>query len=137
MMIMKQTLTRRKLRCSITTLLRASTPLYHLCVQRTATTVSLIQSSWMIDLACTEEEVCFLLKNTNASKATGPDDISARMLKETASAIVPSLTILFNCSISQRCFPACWKLANVVPIPKSISQKTSPNGYRPISLLPI
>ena len=82
-------------------------------------------------------EVCFLLKNINASKATGPDGISARMLKETASAIAPSLTILFNCSISQRCFPACWKLANVVPIPKSISQKTSPSGYRPISLLPI
>ena len=94
-------------------------------------------SIFLDDLACTEEEVCFLLKNINVSKATGPDGISARMLKETASAIAPSLTILFNCSISQRCFPACWKLANVVPIPKSISQKTSPSGYRPISLLPI
>ena len=77
------------------------------------------------------------LRSINASKGTGPDGISARMLKETASAIAPSLTILFNCSISQRCFPACWKLANVVPIPKSISQKTSPSGYPPISLLPI
>lgn len=94
-------------------------------------------SVFLDDLACTEEEVCFILKSINASKATGPDGISARMLKETASAIAPSLTILFNSSISQRCFPTCWKLANVVPVPKSISQKTSPSGYRPISLLPI
>ena len=51
------------------------------------------------------------------SKANGPDGISAQMLKGTAHRIVSSLTKLFNISISQGCFPECWK-TSVVPIPK-------------------
>ena len=93
--------------------------------------------TFLDDLTCTEEEVYHLLKTLNSSKAAGPDGISVRMLKETASATAPSLTDLFNNSISEGCFPACWKIANVVPIPKSSSQKSSPCGYRPISLLSI
>ena len=88
--------------------------------------------TFLDDLTCTEEEVHHLLKTLNSSKAAGPDRISVRMLKETASAM-PSLTDLFNNSIYQGCFPACWKIANVVPVPK----KSSPCGYRPISLLSI
>ena len=70
-------------------------------------------------------------------KAAGPDRISALMLKETASVIAPSLSKLFNRSLSQGCFPACWKLANVIPVPKPGSLNSSPSGYRPISLLSI
>ena len=59
------------------------------------------------------------------------------MLKETASIIAPSLSKLFNHSFSQGCSPACWKLANVIPVPKPGSLNSSPSGYRPISLLSI
>ena len=83
------------------------------------------------DLLCTEEEVCHLLENLNVSKAAGPDGISAQMLKETASVIAPSPSKLFNCSLS------CWKLANVIPVPKPGSLNSSPSGYRPISFLSI
>ena len=34
-------------------------------------------------------------------------------------------------------FPEAWKRANIVPILKSQTDKASPSGYRPISLLPI
>ena len=71
------------------------------------------------------------------SKAAGPDGISAQMLKETASVIAPSLSKLFNCSLSQGYFPACWKLANVIPVPKPGSLNSSPSGYIPILLLSI
>ena len=70
--------------------------------------------TFLDDLTCTEEEVYHLLKTLNTSKSAGPDGISVRMLKETASAIAPSLTDLFNNSIYHRCFPACLKIANVV-----------------------
>ena len=78
--------------------------------------------------------MCHLL---DKAKATGPDGISARMLKETASTIAPSVTELFNLSLHQQTFPSQWKYAKVVPIPKNSASKSSPNNYRPISLLPI
>ena len=87
-----------------------------------------VDPSSLDDLLCTEEEVCHLLENLNVSKAAGPDGISAQMLKETASVIAPSLTKLFNHSLSKGCFPACWKLANVIPVPKPGSLNSSPSA---------
>ena len=66
-----------------------------------------------------------------------PDGVSVRMLKETACSVAPSLTKLFNIMLANKCFPNCWKCANVIPIPKTTSLKSSPSGYRPISLLPV
>ena len=39
-----------------------------------------------------------LLSNINVYKATGPDGISARILKEMHSKIAPILKIIFDCS---------------------------------------
>ena len=89
------------------------------------------------DLLCTQEQVLHHLRNLDTGKANGPDNISARMLKETASSIAPSLTCLFNLSITKGQLPRPWKTASVGPIPKSTNNKHSPSGYRPISLLPI
>ena len=88
------------------------------------------------DLLCSEDEVAYLIKSLDVSKASGPDGISALMLKSVADAIVPSLTRLFNISISMGRFPECWKVSSVVPIPKSTNHSDATN-YRPISLLPI
>ena len=89
------------------------------------------------ELLCSEEEVFHFLMQLDTTKATGPDNIPARMLKETARAITPSLTKLFNISMQQCSFPTFWKSANIVPIPKGSSLRSTPTGYRPISLLPI
>ena len=51
-------------------------------------------------------------------KATGPDGISARLLKECSNEIAPSLTALFNKSLSLGKVPEEWKEANVVSVPK-------------------
>ena len=56
------------------------------------------------------------------------------MLKETASAIAPSLTTLFNYSVQNGVIPDEWKCSNIVPIPKS-SHKALACNYRPISVL--
>ena len=88
------------------------------------------------ELLCTESEILKFLKAINISKASGPDNISGRMLKSTAISIAPSITKIFNQSISTGTFPHAWKQSNVVPIPKS-TNKGSPTNYRPISLLPV
>ena len=51
------------------------------------------------DILCTVEEVYELLVSLDVSKATGPDGISARMLKRTAGCIAPSVCKLFNLSL--------------------------------------
>ena len=88
------------------------------------------------ELLCTADEVLFLIMSLDPSKANGPDGISAQMLKGTAHSIAPSLTKLFNISISQGRFPECWKTSSVVPIPKS-TNRSEATDYRPISLLPV
>ncbi len=88
------------------------------------------------ELLCTIEEVEHLLLNLDVSKASGPDGISATMLKRVATSIAPSITTLFNLSIRSAQVPTEWKKSLVVPIPKS-SEHTSPSNYRPISLLSI
>lgn len=89
------------------------------------------------DLLCTEEEVYKLLVNLDVTKANGPDGISAKMLKKTASSIYPVLTNLFNQSIKSGQVPTAWKFSSVVPIPKGNEDASSPKNYRPISLLSI
>ena len=51
------------------------------------------------DLLCTVDEVEQLLSNLDKSKASGPDGVSATMLRNTASSIAPIVTKIFNLSI--------------------------------------
>ena len=85
---------------------------------------------------CTEDEVYDLIAELDDSKSSGPDGISVKMLKATITSITPSLTTLFNLSLKKGTFPADWKLARIVPVPKS-TELSSPTGYRPISILSI
>ena len=81
-----------------------------------------------------ENDVLGILKSLDVSKSTGPDNISPRMLRETAQSITPSLTRLFNLSLNNCHFPSGWKKANVLPLHKK-NDKDIMNNYRPISLL--
>ena len=89
------------------------------------------------EILCTEEEVFNLFKNIDPSKASGPDGISGRMLKQTAQSIASPLTTLFNLSIKSGKLPTNWKISSVVPIPRTEFKSNNPKDYRPISLLPI
>ena len=81
-----------------------------------------------------EAKVYDLILSLDPTKSTGTDGISVKMLKGTIEAIVPSLTRLFNLSLSTGTFPNSWKLAHIVPVPKS-GDSTDPTNYRPISIL--
>ena len=69
-------------------------------------------------------------------KASGPDGITARLLKEAAGEIAPSLSRIYNKSLQRAVIPEDWKLANVVPVFKK-GKKELVENYRPISLLAI
>ena len=57
------------------------------------------------------------------SKSSGPDEISARMLKSVAQSIAPSVARLVNQSIQSGCFPVFWKSSNIVPMVGAINAK--------------
>ena len=74
-----------------------------------------------------------LLHNIKPNKATGPDGIPCRLLKEVANEIAPVLTDIFNSSLSLGALPSEWKKANVSPVFKKGNTNSAEN-YRPISL---
>ena len=57
-----------------------------------------------------------LLLKLNPYKATGPDQIKPRILRECANEIVPILTIIFNKSLISGSVPSDWSMAFVAPI---------------------
>ncbi len=59
------------------------------------------------------------LSNLKVSKATGMDNIPAKILKMSSYIIAPSLTAIFNMSLKSGVYIDEWKLARVIPIYKS------------------
>ena len=59
----------------------------------------------MPDIYVTKEGVTKLLRKLNPYKASGPDGIPARFMKECAIEIAPALTLLFNASIQHGIVP--------------------------------
>ena len=74
------------------------------------------------------------LYNLKINKASGPDLISPRLLKEGAIVLARPFSVIFNRSLQQGYFPSAWKTANVSPIHKK-DEKSLTSNYRPISLL--
>ena len=57
-------------------------------------------------LMCTEDEVMDIILRLDVSKASGPDQISVRMLKGTVQSISPVLAGLFNAMIKHGRIPS-------------------------------
>ena len=87
----------------------------------------------MKELHVSVEGVTKLLQNVNPNKASDPDSIHARILKELADEIAPLLTTIFNKSLEQGEVPTDWRKANVTAIYKK-GDKYEPSNYRPVSL---
>jgi hypothetical protein len=87
----------------------------------------------MPNINITDKGITKLLQNINPNKATGPDNISGRVLKELSSEITPAIKFLFQQSVDLGQVPTDWKHANVCPIYKK-GDKHNPINYRPVSL---
>ena len=81
-------------------------------------------------------EVFKVVKSINVSKSSGLTNISSLVVKEVFTILLEQVTHLFNLTITSAIFPASWKNALVVPIPKN-GNLTKVQNYRPISLLPL
>ena len=75
------------------------------------------------------------LSRLKVTKASGPDGITARRLKDAAPVIAKPITYLVNLTISTGLIPTEWKDRRVTPICKS-GARNDVNNYRPISVLP-
>ena len=77
-----------------------------------------------------------LIKSLPTNVATGPNGISASLLKLVSPAIFESLCKVLNCSIQSGICASALKLARVTPVHKS-GVAFDPNNFCPISVLPI
>src|SRR5262249_47987507 len=77
-----------------------------------------------------------ILRDLDASTATGPDNIPATVLINCASELCGPLARLFQLSFDRGIVHAGWKTASVTPVFKK-GCRMSADNYRPISLLPI
>ena len=78
-------------------------------------------------------EVCQKLLALQPYKATGPDNVPSRFLKDFAHVLADPVTTIFNASLSSSVVPRIWKESNIIPIPK-VQQPESEGDTRPISL---
>lgn len=86
----------------------------------------------------TPKEVADEIKtNLNPKKAPGWDLITGEILKHLPRKVIVMLTYLFNAAFRLKHVPACWKVAEVIMLPKPGKQPNDVKSYRPISLLPI
>jgi hypothetical protein len=74
-----------------------------------------------------------LLSALNPHKATEPDNISGRFLKELHQELTPAPTLIVQASLHQGQVPTIWKDAFITPLFKK-GDRSKPSNYRPISL---
>ena len=85
-------------------------------------------------IVLTQQEVQSVLEILPLGKATGPNGLSNRILRELSSQVSAPYCSLFNQSLRLGVFPSSYKEANVCPVPKKGDLSLVTN-YRPISLL--
>ena len=91
----------------------------------------LTEEGWGLD-KFTIEEVLKVVREINVSKSSGLQTVSSFVIKEAFSVLAPQVTFMLNLSIETSTFPAAWKEALVIPIPKS-GNLTQVQNYRKTS----
>ena len=84
----------------------------------------------------TPDEISKIITDLDRKKSSDINNISPDLVKLNNQSISQILTIIFNISIHEGCFPTAMKQAKITPIHKGDSV-LSVGNYRPISLLPI
>lgn len=87
------------------------------------------------NFSCVEESDVLNVIKSIKSAATGYDKINILTINMCLPFLLPYLTHIINACILRAEFPSMWKVAKIIPVPKT----TNPTGYneiRPISILP-
>ena len=91
-------------------------------------------NSHLDNITLSELEVESVIKTLVIGKASGPNGLSNRILRELSSELAIPFCSLFNQSLRSSTFPGSYKEANVCPVPKK-GDLSIVSNYRPISLL--
>ena len=87
-------------------------------------------------LTVTEMRVEKALAKLNPGKASGPDNIPNWLLRDYSRIVALPIMNIINTSYREQHLPACWKMADVSPLPKKKPVKDLKKDLRPISLTP-
>ena len=80
------------------------------------------------------EEISKIMSELSGKKASGPDEVAPRIMKENHETLSVVLSDLINISFNTGTFPEQLKLGKVIPVYKK-KEKFLPGNYRPISIL--
>ena len=81
-----------------------------------------------------DRKVHQVLRSLKTDKASGPDGIRLKFLKEFADELAPVLCHLFHLILISCTYPSSWKHARVQPVPDKKGDSSNPSNYRPIAL---
>ena len=90
----------------------------------------------MTSITISQKEIEEKIYKLKVKKATGPDGVSARLLKYAGMYIAPSLTSVFKQSFEACKPPDQWKIARVSSAFKK-GREEERTCYRPLSMLSI
>ena len=93
-------------------------------------------STSLITFAFMSSEVKRLLLDLDPFGGTDPLGMFPLFLKRMADVLAPGLSVVFRQLLHLCSFSACWRQANVIPIPKGPSSSSVAN-YRQISRTPV
>ena len=85
-------------------------------------------------LPASKENINKIIKLLNASKVTGPDGVTIKLIELSANVVDKYLTSFINHDISWSCFSLGAKTALIRPIHKKKDRQNKEN-YRPVSIL--
>ena len=71
--------------------------------------------------------------SVDPKKATGPDGITGRVVKDCVDQLAGVFTKIFNGSLSQSIIPSCLKASFIVPLPKK-NPINNLSDYRAVAL---
>ena len=86
-----------------------------------------------LDAMITEQEIRKAVFKQKNGKSSGPDDISAEIIKSSYDIISPYIISIFNYLFNNSEYPESWGLGYIVPIFKGSDEKQAKN-YRGITL---
>ena len=81
--------------------------------------IDVVNPNLLLSSKTTASEVKRILQNLDVTKATGADNIPARILKVCSEKLSKPLALLFNRSFSLGRVPVQWKLAKISPVHKA------------------
>ena len=70
------------------------------------------------------------MTNLHSSKASGPDCIRVKVLKNCESELSHILAKLLNMYLIESCFPDCWQVPSVAPEFENVAERSTAINYR-------